>query len=231
VKVLKNLVIFIDIYLMRKLQLIIFFVLSFNANLRAQDSVMYSKEFRLYEGIYINYEDLRFNWPIDKEKIITNVPKEQLDFFSKLVESDIIEYKERDGSVIKIKTEKIWGYCQNNVIFINQENSFFRIPVFGAISSFIGAVAVINHSPGFDPFMNTPSNSTAHSIKEFRPFLFDFYSGDITEFSLEKLEEYLSRDICLVNEFKQLRKKKKKEYAAKYIRLFNEKHPVFFPKG
>lgn len=227
----KNLVIFIDIYLMRKLQLIIFFVLSFNANLRAQDSVMYSKEFRLYEGIYINYEDLRFNWPIDKEKIITNLPKEQLDFFSKLVESDMIEYKERDGSVIKIKTEKIWGYCQNNVIFINQENSFFRIPVFGAISSFIGAVAVINHSPGFDPFMNTPSNSTAHSIKEFRPFLFDFYSGDITEFSLEKLEEYLSRDISLVNEFKQLRKKKKKEYAAKYIRLFNEKHPVFFPKG
>ena len=230
-KVLKNLVIFIDIYLMRKLQLIIFFVLSFNVNLRAQDSVMYSKEFRLYEGIYINYEDLRFNWPIDKEKIITNLPKEQLDFFSKLVESDMIEYKERDGSVIKIKTEKIWGYCQNNVIFINQENSFFRIPVFGAISSFIGAVAVINHSPGFDPFMNTPSNSTAHSIKEFRPFLFDFYSGDITEFSLEKLEEYLNRDISLVSEFKQLRKKKKKEYAAKYIRLFNEKHPVFFPKG
>lgn len=230
-KVLKNLVIFIDIYLMRKLQLIIFFVLSFNANLRAQDSVIYSKDFRLYEGIYINYEDLRFNWPIDKEKIITNLPKEQLDFFSKLVESDMIEYKERDGSVIKIKTEKIWGYCQNNVIFINQENSFFRIPVFGAISSFIGAVAVINHSPGFDPFMNTPSNSTAHSIKEFRPFLFDFYSGDITEFSLEILEEYLSRDISLVSEFKQLRKKKKKEYAAKYIRLFNEKHPVFFPKG
>lgn len=227
----KNLVIFIDIYLMRKLQLIIFFVLSFNVNLRAQDSVIYSKDFRLYEGIYINYEDLRFNWPIDKEKIITNLPKEQLDFFSKLVESDMIEYKERDGSVIKIKTEKIWGYCQNNVIFINQENSFFRIPVFGAISSFIGAVAVINHSPGFDPFMNTPSNSTAHSIKEFRPFLFDFYSGDITEFSLEKLEEYLSRDISLVSEFKQLRKKKKKEYAAKYIRLFNEKHPVFFPKG
>lgn len=230
-KVRKNLVIFIDIYLMRKLQLIIFFVLSFNVNLRAQDSVIYSKDFRLYEGIYINYEDLRFNWPIDKEKIITNLPKEQLDFFSKLVESDMIEYKERDGSVIKIKTEKIWGYCQNNVIFINQENSFFRIPVFGAISSFIGAVAVINHSPGFDPFMNTPSNSTAHSIKEFRPFLFDFYSGDITEFSLEKLEEYLSRDISLVNEFKQLRKKKKKEYAAKYIRMFNEKHPVFFPKG
>ncbi len=230
-KVVTNLIIFIDIYLMRKFQLIIGFVLSLHVNAHAQDSIMYSKDVRLYEGIYINYEDLRFNWPIDKEKIITNVPKEQLDFFSKLVESDIIEYKERDGSVIKIKTEKIWGYCQNNVIFINQESSFFRIPVFGAISSFIGVVAVINHSPGFDPFMNTPSNSTAHSIKEFRPFLFDFYSGDITEFSLEKLEDYLIRDASLINEFRQLRKKKKKEHAAKYMRLYNERHPVFFPKG
>ena len=226
-----NLTIFIDIYLMQKIHLLIGFVCNFFVVAKAQDSIRFSKDLRLYEGIYINYEDLRFNWPIDKEKIITNVPKEQLDFFSKLVESDIIEYKERDGSVIKIKTEKIWGYCQNNVIFINQENSFFRIPVFGSISSFIGVVPVINHSPGFDPFMNVPSNSSAQSIKEFRPFLFDFYSGDVNEFSLEKLEDYLSRDPTLVEEFRQLRKKKKKENAAKYMRLYNERHPVFFPKG
>jgi hypothetical protein len=216
---------------MQKIKLLIGFLCCSFIVASAQDSVMYSKDLRLYEGIYINYEDLRFNWPIDKEKIVTNVPKEQLDFFSKLVELDFIEYEERDGSIIKIKTEQIWGYCQNNVIFINQENNFFRIPVFGSISSFIGVVPVINHSPGFDPFMNTPSNSTTHSIKEFRPFLFDFYSGDIIEFSSEKLEDYLSRDLSLVNEFRQLSKKKKKEYAAKYMRLYNERHPVFFPKG
>ena len=26
-------------------------------------------------------------------------------------------------------------------------------------------------------------------------------------------------------------KKKKKEFAFKYMRLYNEKHPVYFPKG
>ena len=73
--------------------------------LHSQDTVLYSRDFRLYEGIYMTYQDFRYNWPIDKEKIITNLPKDQLDFFSKLTESDIIEYKERDGSLTKLKRE------------------------------------------------------------------------------------------------------------------------------
>jgi hypothetical protein len=79
---------------MQKIKLLIGFLCCSFIVASAQDSVMYSKDLRLYEGIYINYEDLRFNWPIDKEKIVTNVPKEQLDFFSKLVELDFIEYEE-----------------------------------------------------------------------------------------------------------------------------------------
>ena len=196
----------------------------------SQDSVIYSRDFRLYEGIYMTYQDFRYNWPIDKEKIITNLPKDQLDFFSKLTESDIIEYKERDGSLTKIKTEKIWGYCQNNVIFINQDKNFFRIPVFGAISNFIGTVEVLSYSPGYDPFMNAPMNSTAQKTREIRQYLFDFYSGEVVQYSIEKLEEFLKRDDVLYKEFMAFNKKKKKENAFKYMRLYNEKHPVYFPK-
>jgi hypothetical protein len=199
--------------------------------LQSQDSVMYTRDFRLYEGIYTSYKEFRYNWPIDKDKIVTNLPKDQLDFFSKLTESDIIEYKERDGSLEKIKTEKIWGYCQNNVIFINQDKNFFRIPVFGAISNFIGTVEVVSYSRGYDPFMNTPINSTAYKTREIRQYLFDFYSGEIVEYSIDKMEEYLKRDEVLYKEFMELSKKKKKEFAFKYMRLYNEKHPVYFPKG
>ena len=199
--------------------------------LHSQDTVLYSRDFRLYEGIYMTYQDFRYNWPIDKEKIITNLPKDQLDFFSKLTESDIIEYKERDGSLTKIKTEKIWGYCQNNVIFINQDKNFFRIPVFGAISNFIGTVEVLSYSPGYDPFMNAPMNSTAQKTREIRQYLFDFYSGEVVQYNIEKLEEFLKRDDVLYKEFMAFNKKKKKENAFKYMRLYNEKHPVYFPKG
>ena len=202
-----------------------------NMHLKAQDSVAFTKDFRLYEGLYLGYQDFRYNWPIPKEKIITKINKDQLDFYSKLIEEEFIEYTERDGSITKMKSEKVWGYCQNNIIFINQENNFYRIPIFGAISNFIGTVEVTNYSPGYDPFMNAPIGSTANKVREIRQYLFDFYSGEITPFSIDKMEEYLKRDEAIYNEYKALNKKKKKEMATKYIRMYNEKHWVYFPKG
>lgn len=199
--------------------------------IKAQDTIAFTKDFRLYEGLYLGHQDFRYNWPIPKEKIITKINKEQLDFYSKLIEEEFIEYTERDGSVSKIKSEQVWGYCQNNIIFINQDKNFYRIPVFGAISNFIGTVEVLSYSPGFDPFMNAPMNSTAAKTREIRQYLFDFYSGEIVPFSIEKLEEFLKRDEPVYKEFMALSKKKKKEFATKYIRMYNEKHLVYFPKG
>jgi hypothetical protein len=199
--------------------------------LMAQDSVAYSRDFRLYEGLYLGYQDFRYNWPIPKEKIITKINKDQLDFYTKLIEGDFVEYYERDGSVSKVRSEKVWGYCQNNNIFINQNKKFFRIPVFGAISNFIGTVEVINYSPGYDPFMNAPIGSTQMKTLEIRQYLFDFYTGDIVPFSTEQLEEYLKRDEAVYKEYMALSRKKRKELATKYIRMYNEKHLVYFPKG
>lgn len=197
----------------------------------SQDSVAYSKDFRLYEGLYLGYQDFRYNWPIPKEKIITKINKDQLDFYSKIIEEEYIQYYDRDSSITKIKSEKAWGYCQNNIVFINLDKNFFRIPVFGAISNFIGTVEVMSYSNGFDPFMNAPMNSTQQRTREIRQFLFDFYTGEISSYTNEKLEEYLKRDESIYNEFMKLSRKKRKELSTKYIRMYNEKHLVYFPKG
>ena len=81
-------------------------LISFSAlyHLRAQDSIAFTKDFRLYEGLYLGYQDFRYNWPIPKEKIITKINKDQLDFYSKLIEEEFIEYTERDGSITKMKS-------------------------------------------------------------------------------------------------------------------------------
>ena len=212
---------------------LVFFFFNFFCftHIKAQDSVAFTKDFRLYEGLYLGYQDFRYNWPIPKEKIITKINKDQLDFYSKLIEEEFIEYTERDGSITKMKSEQVWGYCQNNIIFINQDKNFYRIPVFGSISNFIGTVEVTNYSPGYDPFMNAPIGSNAQKVREIRQYLFDFYSGEITPFSIDKMEEYLKRDETIYNEYKVLNKKNKKEMATKYIRMYNEKHLVYFPKG
>lgn len=202
-----------------------------SSNLLSQDSIAFTKDFRLYEGLYLNYQEFRVNWPIPKEQIITTINKDQLDFYSKLIEQDIIEYKERDGSVTKIPSNKVWGYCQNNIIFINLDKNFFRIPIFGAISNFLGTVEVASISQNYDPFMNAPMNSNQTKTREIRQFLLDFYSGEIFPFSVEKTEELLQRDEAIYKEYMALSKKNKREFATKYIRMYNEKHVVYFPKG
>ncbi len=194
------------------------------------DSVAFSKDFILYEGLYLSYTDLRHNWPIPKEKIITKIEKDQLEFYSKLIEDDKIEYIERDGNKATIMAEKVWGFCQNNVIYLNSNKSFFRITTFGAISFFLASVPVTYATPGYNVFINGPPGSTT-TAKEIREFLMDFYTGKRVEFNLDNLEELLKRDDEIYKEFMVLSRKKKKEQAARFIRKYNEKHPVYFPKN
>lgn len=214
---------------MRTLFLVLFLIIG-NFKFFAQDSIPFTKDFRLYEGLYLNYNEFRVNWPIPKEKIITKIDKDQLDFYSKLIEEDIIEYKERDGNVTKIASDKVWGYCQNNTVFLNINKSFFRIPIFGAVSSFLATIEVQSISQGYDPFMNPIIGSSQSKTKEIRQFLFDFYTNEVVPLTNESVESCLKKDTLIFNEYNQLNKKKKKEFASKYIRLYNEKHPVYFPK-
>lgn len=215
---------------MLKLVAIILACISYTCTAKAQDSVIYNNDLRLYEGLYLNYQDLRYNWPIPKEKIITKISKDQLDFYSKLVEEqEEIEYIERDSSIRKIRSEDLFGYCQNNVIFVSYDKSFYRIPVFGNISYFLGSVSVQSYNGNLA--MNAPMTSTNFKPREIKEFLLDFYSGEMTLFSVEQAEEYLKRDAEIYKGYSALSKKNKKSQVAKYIRLYNEKHPVYFPKG
>lgn len=46
---------------------------AFNCLAQGNDSIVFSKNFTLNEGLYINYADLRHNWPIPKEKISSKI--------------------------------------------------------------------------------------------------------------------------------------------------------------
>jgi hypothetical protein len=214
---------------MRNHLIIWLFILS--ARLWSQaDSVAFSKDFVLNEGLYLSYTDLRHNWPIPKEKIITDINKDQLEFYTKLIEGDKIEYIERDGTKTTIMAEKVWGFCQNNVVYLNSNKAFFRITVFGSICFFLASVPVTYYSPGYNSFING-SVGTTTTAKEVRDYLMDFYSGARVDYNLENLEELLKRDPEIYNEFMALSRKKKKELGPRFIRKYNEKHPVYFPKN
>jgi hypothetical protein len=216
---------------MYRLILITFLVIGWGRIMAQSDSVAYSKNFVLYEGLYITFSDLKHNWPIPKEKISTKIEKNQLDFYSQLIESENIEYIERDGAPAKLNSAKAWGFCQNNVVYININKTFFRIPLFGAISYFVASVPVNVQTPGYNIFINSSGGTGSNNITEMREFLLDFYTGTLTEFSFEALEELLKKDATIHKEYSALSKKKKKEMTSRYIRMFNEKHPIYFPKN
>lgn len=214
-----------------RFRLITGFFLIFSRLFSQADSVAFSNDFLLYEGLYLTYSDFRHNWPIPKEKINTDINKDQLEFYSKLIESDNIEFIERDGSTAKIQSDKVWGFCQNNVIYLNSNKWFFRITTFGAISFFMASVPVTYYSPGYNTFINGPVGSSTTNAKEIREYLMDFYTGNRVDYTMDNLAELLKKDTEIYNEFMALFHKKKKELAMRFIRKYNEKHPVYFPKN
>lgn len=207
-------------------------------NLHAQnDSVPYSRDFVMKEGIYLTYLDFRSNTPILKNSIKSKQDREQLDFLVKtLEENDTITYL-LNGKEQRINTDSLWGFCQNKTIYINYLKKFYRIPVFGNISHFIAAVEITTYPPASyynnAAYYNAGATAIAMPVKskEIRQFMLDFYTGRVLDFNAEDFTELISRDKKLSDEFNALKRRKQKKLIGVYLRRYNDAHPVFFPKS
>jgi len=220
----------------KKLIGILVLVWSCAAAIAQSDSVAYNTEFTLREGIYLSYTDFRKNRPVPKEEIQSKEDKTQLDFIGKTLADNKEVSILHDSAESRIETKKIWGYSQNNTLYLNYESKFYRVPVFGNISHFLGTVEVYNYSNsgmygGIGGMYGGGMYGMGAPIKqrEMRQFIFDFYSGDIMDYNLPNVEMLVSRDLKLYEEFMQLKKKKRREMMMMYVRKFNAAHPVYFP--
>lgn len=196
--------------------------------LRAQkDSVVKDETFKMKEGIYLTYDDFRNNSPITRENIETNIPKDHLELFGKVLQQDEFSYTV-EGEKITKKSKNAWGFFQNNSLHLNYNGDFYRVPLFGSISYLVANVEVpasAFYTPGYGT-MGTTTNTY-----ETREFLMNFYDGKLEFFSMEGLEDLFKRDPALYSEFKNLSRKKRKEQLTKYIRKYNTLHPVYFFKA
>ncbi len=199
------------------------------------DSVAFSSDFVLKEGVYLSYTDFRKNRPVPKEAIESKEDKAQLDFIGKEV-SDKKEISiAYNGTEQKLETKNLWGYCQNNTLYLNYEGKFYRVPVFGNISHFLGTIEVYNYNNYgmyggmYGGGMMGGGSTMPVKQREMRQFIFDFYSGEIIDYNVHNVEILISRDMKLYEEFMQLKKNKRREMMMMYVRKFNAAHPVFFP--
>lgn len=193
-----------------------------------KDSTIY-KENGLTEGIYLTYDDFRRNNPVTKNEIESNLNKEQLDFLGKIIDQVKFAYK-RNGITETADARKVWGFYQNHTLYVNYKETFYRVPVFGAICYMVALVEVPVYYPGYysPGFGGVPGNTM--KTKEIREFIINFYDGVVQELNFEAVENLLSRDEALYKEFKALKRKKKKEQVSRFIKRYNELHPVYFLK-
>jgi hypothetical protein len=210
-----------------RLRLILFLFGVAVLNLSAQRDSIAFENAELGDRIYLSYGDFRQNKAVTKNVIVSNLDKNQQEFIAKVLFNETFSFKNADSILVTLDTKRVWGYRQNGTFYINFNGDFYRVPVFGSISYFVANVVIMNtgfYDPRFGVTMG-PART-----KELREFVMDFYEGEIREFTMENAKNMLSRDSVLYEEFKKLSRKKQKEQVYRYIRKYNERHPVYFLK-
>ncbi|MFW5656262.1 MAG: hypothetical protein ACOC0C_01490 [Bacteroidota bacterium] len=199
--------------------------------------VQYTTDYEFTDGIYLNFEMVENNDPIPKSRMLTTMDYNDRDFFERLTDSKEIAFFDGLGVKKTVPTDKIWGYADNGVLFININNSFNRITVVGSICHFVANLTTYNTS-AYDPYYynnysyryrspySYPSQQT-----ELRQYMLDFKTGKVYDYNLKSVEVLLMADPELADEYSRLRKKKKKQLKFYYIRKFNERNPLYLPKN
>jgi len=217
---------------MKKTYILILFLVSTFAGYSQTDSSLlhqYKLGFKFKEGIYANFQQYKQNSPISKAKIITNIDINRFDFFDVLLQNKTIKVYDNMGEVVEINSSKIWGFCNKSVVYINFNSEFNRIPVIGNISHYIANYTFTEYDPhtsGYNPYQtNYPQTKT-----ELRQYLLDFNTGKIYDFTYKTVEILIMSDTELYDKYIDLSKRKQKKQKFIYIREFNKKHPIYFPK-
>ena len=198
-------------------------------SLAQNDSVPVTELNTFKEGLYITHEDFRKNNSIPKENIVTKIDKEQIDFYYKVTLTEKIDYLIA-GNTYTVESKKVWGFVQNKTLFLNYNGAFFRVPVFGAICYFAGIVEVTGYYNGiYDPMFGS-GMGRAVKTKELNEFMISYYNGKVVNFDVDYLDLLLRGDEDIYKQFKSISRRKRSREATRFIRMYNEKHPVYYLK-
>ncbi len=147
-----------------------------------------------------------------------------------------------NGVKKEMKTQDIWGYGRNGVLYINVGSNFPPDQFGGQYSPFRGyqsppiiqtiTIHITTTIPTTTiPIIITDTNAPApiYSSTELKQYLLDFETGEVLEYDTESVEVLLMKDPELADEYLALRSRKKKQMKFVFIRRYNEKHPLYFP--
>ncbi len=202
--------------------------------------VRYTPDFAFNEGIFLTFDQVRSNAPIPKSRLITDVDYYNKDYFLEVLSSKYVYFYDFYGSRQQVKSDEIWGFSRNGILYILMDNDFFRITIVGRICHFVATTTTYENRYN-DPYYYNPyyydsyyrygGYPSTYKTNEMRQYLLDFDTGEIFNYETKNIEVLLMKDPVLHDEYAQLRNKKKKQLKFMYLRKFNEKNPLYLPPG
>lgn len=206
---------------------VIFFVLFlFSGLVRGQEDTMwvaYRGGMDLREGIYRDFRSFRLNTP--------SIPLARLRDDQGLPVRDIRQvlsklwYQPDSGGVQALRMDRIWGFCQNDVVFVQAGNGFYRIGLMGSIAHMLYEV----NYQDWDPYLYGYGTVTRTALVQ---QIISMETGAVLPFNASGIHAAMQLDPTLQEEFLLVPKKKRNgdEALFRFLRMYNERHPLLFPE-
>ena len=208
-------------------QLLVFLAatLLIGANQAQQDSswVVHYGGMELRDGVYADFRAFRLNAP--------TIPIEQLRDEQGLEVRDIrravskLYYLEGSGERKMIRKENLWGFCQNNAIYIAAGNGFYRIGLMGSLGHMVYELSYRDWDPYMYPYGGVTRTVLMQQVLDMR-------TGEFLPFNAGGMDRALGHDPILQEEFRALPKKQRNSTEAlfRFLRMYNERNPLRIPK-
>lgn len=203
----------------------IFFFLTFSLPslaLLAQNEERYTQDFRFARGLYLTIEDWKANKPLRPEDIIFDADYTSPRYFQYLLGAKQFRYN-RNNEIVYVNTDDIFGYANGQEVFYSKQ---YRFEIIGKICLLQQIDMVDRYTSFLNPGEQYQATRTEGTGKL---FVLDYETGDFTRFKPKAVEKLLQRDPELFQEYKKA-KGKKKDKAQDFIKEYNFRHPIFFPK-
>ncbi len=115
-----------------------------------------------------------------------------------------------------IQRDSVWGFFDDEILFIQRNGFFHKVTLFGSISLFNEIYPLLKA-----PFTPVTTDAT----KEIIPGMIDLHTGKFYPYDPKSVMELLQSDEVLLNNYKALNKKQRKKMMYSYVERFNDRHP------
>ncbi|MEZ4757754.1 MAG: hypothetical protein R2817_13070 [Flavobacteriales bacterium] len=184
--------------------------------------VPYSAGMDLRDGLYRSFHEFRLNAP--------GVAMERLRDDQGLPVRDLRKVMSRlywqpdSGAREAIRPDRMWGFCQNDVIYVSAGNGFYRIGLMGSIAHLVVEVSYRDWDPYMQPFPVTRT-ALVHQLLDMR-------TGAFLPFTSGGMSQALQGDPVLLEEFLALspRERNKDAVLFRFLHLHNERNALLLPK-